>query len=869
MGIRDNPTFSGRTVTVSGPALPEILGHSPFTFVRLEGKEALCDLFEYEIELKTPEQAYNFHGPEGNFDLREMNGRELTVEIELDGMGLGLAGRIGAGTREISGIVDRARYLRAEGRHFVYGLTLRPWLWIASQNRNSRIFENKTDAEIIEEVLSAYSFPVERRLDVVRYPRRAYRTQCNESDYTFLARLMQHWGISWFFEHSESKHRLVLVDHVGGYRAMPSEAYRALKIHPPGVRIDEEHIDTFSVVDAVVAGKYTTNAYSFTQPRGDLTAGSSDPRDTGLNTGALHQEVYDFPSEHAQPATDNDPWNEGDMIARIRMEAIRSRGLRCFGAGNLRAVVPGCTMAVKGHPQRAANRKYVVLGTSLKLEDLAEASGEGQRWHCRVEFECHPTHEVFRPALSIPWPVVTGPQSATVVGPEGYTVWPDRFGRVRVQFPWDRFDKMSCWVRVATPWAGSEHGQVSIPRIGSEVLVMFLDGGDPDKPIVMGAVPNSDNMPPWQLPDQHVLSGIRSREHDGSGSGHLVFDDTRGKIQSQLSSDHQRSQLSLGHLSRIEDHRGRQDHRGNGFELRTDGHGAVRGGDGLLISTEARPDAKAHHKDMGETVDRLNQALHAHDTTGQLAQRHHAQDHEQQDVAKALKAQHDEIRGSGEVNGELTAPHLVLASPAGMAASASGSTHLHSGEHLAVTTGKHASFVSHGGFFASAARRIALFAHSLGIRLVAATDHITLEAQNGDIKGAAKRNIHFRALGDIVFEADQGILFKVGQTYQRWTPSQIVEGMSGVKQIHASDLSIDGPDGMNASALSPPQSDFDQEVYLHLPDGSPARNRKFRLTQPDGSVIEGITGPDGLTRLRQSLGAENLKVQILGMLHGN
>ncbi|WP_434032877.1 type VI secretion system Vgr family protein [Cupriavidus sp. a3] len=862
MNVRDHLPISVRTVTVSGPALPHGRGQAPFAFVRLQGKEGLCGLFEYEIELKTSDKDFNFHGREGNVDLREMNGRELTVHIQLDGMGTGLAGRIGEGTREISGIVDRARYLRAEGRHFVYGLTLRPWLWLATLNGNSRIFENRTDIEIIEEVLSAYSFPVERRLDVAKYPTRAYRTQCDESDYTFIARLMQHWGISWFFAHSEGKHRLILVDHVGGYPRMPSEAYQVLAVHPPGVRIDEEHLDDFSVVDAVVAGRYTTNAYSFTQPRGNLTASSADARETGQNTGALHQEVYEFPGEHAQPATDNRPWDEGEMIARIRMEEIRSRGLRCFGKGNLRAVVPGHTMHVSGHPQLAANREYVVLDTHLTVEDVAEAAGEGQRWHCRVAFECHPAQEVFRPALSVPWPVVTGPQSATVVGPEGHAVWPDRFGRVRVQFPWDRFNRMSCWVRVATPWAGSQHGQVGIPRIGSEVLVMFLDGGNPDKPIVMGAVPNSLNMPPWQLPDQHALTGIRSREQDGSGSGHLVFDDTKGEIQSQLSSDHQRSQLSLGYLTRIEDNRGRQDHRGEGFELRTDGHGAIRGANGLLVSTEARPDARAHHKDMGETLDRLHHAQHAHHTTAQLARHHQAQDSEQQDVATVLKAQHEEICGSGEVNGELTEPHLVMASAAALAATAARSTHLHSGEHLAVTTGKHASFASSGGFFASAARRIALFAHSLGIRLVAATDHIALEAQGGDIKGTARRNIHFRALGDIVLEADQGIVLKVGQTYQRWTPSQIVEGMRGTKQIHAAGFCLDGPDGMSPSSLALPHSDFDQEVYLHLPDGSPARNRRFRLTQSDGSVIEGVTDMDGLTTFQQSQGAENVTIEI-------
>ncbi|WP_254615999.1 contractile injection system protein, VgrG/Pvc8 family [Cupriavidus basilensis] len=178
MGIR-LPSASNRTVRVAGPGMPEILGRPALVFSKLSGSEGICSLFEYEIELKTPDKAYNFHGPEGNFDLRKMNGCELTVRIELDGMGTSLDGGIGAGTREISGIVDRARYLRAEGRHFVYGLTLRPWLWIASQNRNSRVFEGRTDIEIIEEVLSAYTFPVERRLDIARYAHRPTSDNCS------------------------------------------------------------------------------------------------------------------------------------------------------------------------------------------------------------------------------------------------------------------------------------------------------------------------------------------------------------------------------------------------------------------------------------------------------------------------------------------------------------------------------------------------------------------------------------------------------------------------------------------------------------------------------------------------------------------
>lgn len=815
MGIRDNLPFSARTVTVSGPALPEIFGQSPFTVVRMEGKEALCGLFEYQIELKTADKDYNFRGPEGNFDLREMNGRELTVQIELDGMGTGIADGIGAGTREISGIVDRSRYLRAEGRHFVYGLTLRPWLWIASQNRNSRIFENKTDIEVIEEVLSAYSFPVERRLDVAKYPRRTYRTQCDESDYTFIARLMQHWGISWFFEHSEGKHRLILADMPGGYYRNPSEAYQTLKIYPPGVKIDEEYLDRFSVVDAVVAGKYTTNAYSFTQPRGNLTASSSDPRDTGLNTGDLHQEVYDFPSEHAQPATDNRPWDEGDMIARIRMEAIRSKGLRCFGAGNLRSVIPGCTTVIEGHPQQAANREYVILDATLKLEDIAQASGEGQRWHCRVEFECHPTQEIYRPELSIPWPVVSGPQSATVVGPERHVTHVDVYGRVRVQFPWDRFNKMACWMRVATPWAGSQHGQIGIPRIGSEVLVSFLDGGDPDKPIITAAIANSSNMPPWRLPDQHALTGIRSREHDGSRSNHLVLDDTKGQIQAQLSSDHLTSQISMGYLTGIPDNAGRQDKRGEGLEARTDGHGALRAALGLVLTTYRRDKAEGGMMSVEDVIGLMQEALTLADSLAKSAVNGQAQTGQQQEIAKALHQQADAVKGGGKL-AEFREPHITVASQAGILTSAPGSTHVASGEHIALTSGQHLSFSTGGGIYATAAERFSLFVQQEGIKLFSAKGNVEMQAQSDGLELLAQKVLRILSTTDWVeISGKKGIRLNVGSSEIRITPEGIESLTDSKWAVYAGSKLLTGP--KSASYAMPTT-----KICAHLAAGAAA-----------------------------------------------
>jgi type VI secretion system secreted protein VgrG len=192
-----------------------------------------------------------------------------------------------------------------------------------------------------------------------------------------------------------------------------------------------------------------------------------------------------------------------------------------------------------------------------------------------------------------------------------------------------------------------------VPRIGQEVIVDF-ESGDPDRPIVTGRVYNRLNMPPRQLPGQKNLSGFRSRElsADGSGLGargnHLELDDHPGKIQAQLKSDHLSSSLSLGHIGRIEDTAGRKDDRGQGVELRTDGHGAVRAAKGLLVTTEARPNAQAHITDLGETVARLTAARDLHEGLSQTAQAAKAHEAGDQDaVTKDLKAQNDAIKGKG------------------------------------------------------------------------------------------------------------------------------------------------------------------------------------------------------------------------------
>ncbi|MFZ3289371.1 MAG: type VI secretion system tip protein TssI/VgrG, partial [Telluria sp.] len=378
-------------------------------------------------------------------------------------------------------------------------------------------------------------------------------------------------------------------------------------------------------------------------------------------------------------------------------------------------------------------------------------AGPGAASHYDNDFLCVRQDIRWRPGRhynSEPCPD-PGIQSAIVVGPSGSDIHTDGYGRVKVQFHWDRVGKYdeqsSPWIRVMTPAAGHQFGTIRLPRVKEEVVIRFLDGNI-DHPIIIGAVYNQDHMPPWKLPEQKALAGARSRElAAGPGrSNHLLLDDTNGKIQAQLKSDHQHSQLSLGHITRIEDTAGRKDERGEGWELATNAWGVARAGGGMLITTEARPNAVSHIKSMDETVRRLATAGDQHKAWAITAQEHGAQESPalQGAVADAVKAQTDAIKGAGS-NGasfpELAAPHLVLASPAGIETTSARSTHIASAAHTAMTTGRSLSIATGDSLFASIRHTFSLFVHKAGMKLIAGSGKVTIRAQSDDIEAIANK----------------------------------------------------------------------------------------------------------------------------------
>jgi type VI secretion system secreted protein VgrG len=852
-----------RRVTISTP-----LGDA-LQFHRLVGREVLSQAYAFDVDLLG-------HG--NTIDAKALLGETATVSVQTES----------GGTRYLAGIVTRFGLAQEDARQSFYAMRLRPWLWLATRRSDFRIFQDKTVPEILMEALGRYGYPVEQKL-ARSYRAWNYCVQHGESDFDFVSRLCEHEGIYYFFRHEAERHVLVFADDIASSHK-PLPGAEIVRYHPfehagmTGGTEPSERIYAWESAEDVRSGRHYTSDFDFEKPKADLKSQRQAP------PGHAHDEfeVYEWPGHYVLSG-------DGDTYAQVRNEGQLSARARASGRSNLRALAPGYTMNLAGHPREDQNRQYLLLAVSYHLQENLQAS-EGTRGAegsvQRFAFDVQPTAFAWRPPRTTAKPRTRGPQTAVVVGPAGEEIWTDQYGRIKVQFHWDRLGKndehSSCWLRVGLGLAGSTFGMAALPRIGQEVIVDFLNG-DPDFPMVVGRVHNADEMPAWALPDQKHLTGIRSRELGGGGrSNHLVLDDFAGKIQSQLKSDHDSSSLSLGHIARIDDTAGRKDLRGQGFELRTDGRGAVRAASGLLLSTEARFNARAHTTDMDETVVRLTQAREIHEGMSQAAIEAKALERGDQDeVTKALKDQNDAIKGKGGNPGqgefpEFQQPHLTLASPVGIQNSAQGSTHIASTEHNAITSGGHTSVSAARSFLVTARNAVRMFAYKAGMKLVAANADIDITALKDSINVLAKMNIKQEA-NRITITAVEEVVINGGSSYTRWNASGIVHGTKGIWREHAATHSLMGPDSrspekMNRDVKAP----FDQElIFHHLDDhDTPAAKQVFKLVrdgqpapppeEPSHDLLKpnrksgDITSTNGTTRLQRSDGPEIYKVRWMG-----
>jgi type VI secretion system secreted protein VgrG len=498
-------TQTKRPIRITTP-----LGTDELLLKRLHGTEELGQLFHYHAEVLSER---------GDIALEELLGQRVDIELDLgDGA-----------RRHFNAFVSSFQQFGETGRLVRYRLELHPWLWFLQRNRDCRIYQNLTTPEILKALFEERGFGDYALRLGDDYPIREYCVQYRESDFNFVSRLMEEEGIYYYFSHAAGRHTLVLCDNYGSHKALSGGA--ELPFHPPtgrgGVR-SLASVTEWRMSKRVCSGRYAHTDYDFEKPRDFLEA------DAPLRRDHAHAgyEVFDYPGLYLEREA-------GERYARSRIEELQAGHEQLEGRSDARHMAVGGLFKLSGHPRAEQNREYLITKTEFKLS--ADSYGTGARGGGEREgswcFSCIDSRESYRRPRQTNRPLVTGPQTAVVVGPAGQEIHTDPYGRVKVQFRWDRYgnadENSSCWVRVAQVWAGHHWGAIHIPRIGQEVIVEFLEG-DPDRPIITGSVYNAKQMPPWGLPANQTQSGILShstKEGYVTQANALRFEDKKGEEQ--------------------------------------------------------------------------------------------------------------------------------------------------------------------------------------------------------------------------------------------------------------------------------------------------------------------------------------------------
>jgi len=475
-------------------------------FYQMRGQDCLSRLFEYNLEFLSEKQ---------DIEPQKILGEPICIRIET----------ANGDWRYFHGHVSRFGQSGHAGVYASYHATVRPWLWFLTRASNCRVFQNKSVPDIIKQVFQSHGFSdFDKKLNGTYAPRE-YCVQYRETDFDFISRLLEEEGIYYYFQHEKDKHQLILIDSVKahplypGYENIPYRADNGVTNH-----FREDHIYNWGVAHEVQLGAYELTDYDFEKPKASLLVKS-------LNKNShSHAEYafFDFPGKYTETG-------HGENYVRQRIEEHHSRFERCEGKCTVRGMAVGHRFTLQEFPRRDQNREYLVIAANYHLTLDGYFSGSASTTAEKF-FDCSFTVQdakcPYRPEHSTPKPAMRGAQTAVVTGPAGQEIYTDKYGRVKVQFHWDRYGKKdqdsSCWVRVSQPWAGKNWGMIAIPRIGQEVIVDFLEG-DPDQPIITGSVYNADMMPPFALPGAAVVSGIKSNTHKGKGYNEMTMDDTAGK----------------------------------------------------------------------------------------------------------------------------------------------------------------------------------------------------------------------------------------------------------------------------------------------------------------------------------------------------
>ena len=477
------------------------LGPNVLALARLEGREAISEPFHFEVEAVAKDP---------DIDLDQLIGKPAHVLMDLTP----------SGQRSFHGLITDAHFVGGRDSLYVYSLTLRPWLWVLGKTTDCRIYHDKTVTEIVSDVFTRAGFADYRIATSGSFPTLHYTVQYRETDLNFVSRLMEQHGIAYYFEHADDKHTLVLVDSnnayptVGGFETVPffphlEEKNRMAKIHVHSWKVDR----------ALKTGRVALNDYNHLTPTAKISA------EVPANQPYAHadKEVFDFPGPHVDA-------DQAGFYARVRLEAEQAADQHRFAEGSAIGLHPGAMVSLDRHLRKQENQRYLVLAIEHAFGEQAyRTSHQLHREKYEGRYELLPASTPYRPPATTEKPLIHSLHTALVTGADGEEIDVDDHGRILVHFYWDRHRDKSCRVRVSQVWAGSAWGGQIIPRIGMEVMVAYLEG-DPDRPIVVGSVPNPKTQPvPYALPENKTRAVWRSNSYKSSGRNEVTMEDLTGR----------------------------------------------------------------------------------------------------------------------------------------------------------------------------------------------------------------------------------------------------------------------------------------------------------------------------------------------------
>lgn len=825
--------------------------------------------------------------------------------------------------RRLCGIVTAAASGHSDGGIASYRLTVRDALSVMDATRTTRVFRDKSELEIIELVLkewqrnnpviaSTFDFDIHSALLNRNLPKRALTMQLNESDASFVRRLMQRRGIAWFFRPGRTDrqrqaggdvagigHSLVLFD---DDRELARNAAGAIRFHRDGATEERDAITLWSAERTLVPGHTSLHSWDYLNPgKGGSTTSSPLRVNQGKTGNALAAglEQYQVTAPHL-----GDNWP--DLLAiSDALVAYHEFVAKCFhGEGTVRDLAVGEWFGLTGHPEidkhQPEQREFVVTAQRIdttnnlpadinaKVErlfarsgwDIARLDDTAQPLRYRSSFSC------VRRGIRIvpPPPVIPQPQlqSAIVVGPKDEAVWCDHLGRVKIRFPATRAqehadgtgagasgsDRDSAWVRVASGWAGNQCGARLLPPVGAEVLVAFA-GGDPDKPVIIAQVYNGAAPPPGfrredGLPANRFQSGLRSREIHGQRGNQLRLDDTAGQISAQLASDHGASELNLGYLTEPR-REGSARPRGEGAELRTEEAIALHAARGILLSAWkllgggdkgaqlARDDYLGLLRDCGDLCASL----------GNYAAQHNglAIDTAEQE---ALLARFTGWEDGSNTKPEAAAPGepvIAVTSPAGIGFASSKAVVSYAGTNVDTAAQQHMQLTAGQRFSVNAGKGLSLFAHHGGLHAIAHNGKLLMQSQHDDTAIESAQNMQLTATeGTVTVTGKVILLVAADGSFLKLGDGPPVLGSKAPLQFRAPDYTFDGPGSMAAQFPDFGAGGADQQLELRYPRGvadddgaeplgALVKDMKMHVALSDGTSLEGVSDAQGKSEL--------------------